>query len=185
MRMRNLLVLSCLALAPLSASAQVPAAVDPYDAAVAASRKLKDGAPATLETLRTMPVELAGVTKVTGYAGEVPNSIREPGLAATLAVKRAYWTGHAHALGARLASLAVHEQAQRRDALRAGLELAPISDSFRILRGMIVDAEKDAVTGHLGRVEAVLADIAADEKGEDGGQALIDRKVALFEKLRR
>lgn len=184
--MRKLLVLSCLTLAPLSASAQLAAKpVDAYDAAVAAARKLKDAAPATLETLRAMPVEFAGITKVAGYAGEVPNTIHEPDLAATLAAKRAYWAGHARALGRRLADLGGDELRHEFHIQPRG-ETRALAEAFRrSRRSMLAQAEKDAVIAALGRVESVLADIAADEKGEDSGQALIDRKLALFEKLKR
>lgn len=187
--MRTLLALSLLV--PLTASAQVvapapAAAVDPYDAAMGASQKLKDLASESLERLRAMPVEFAGVTKVLGYAGEVPNSHRIPDLAPTLAAKKAYWSAHARALGARLSVLQAEEAAQRQRVLSEGWRPGAFGDSLKHARaGFLLGAEKNAVAAALARVEAVLADIAADEKGADSGQALIDRKIVLFETLRR
>jgi hypothetical protein len=191
--MRKLLVLSSLILAPLSAPAQAPAAAqqpDEYGAAVAASLKIKAGAPGTLRQLREMPVEFAGVTKVIGYADEVgARYFAEPDASAALAHKKAYWRAHARTLGRRLATLGgdelnrqyhIHAQGERPWRART------FGDSIAGARqALMAQAEKNALIAHLGRVESVLADIEADEKGADSGQALIDRKTVLFERLAR
>lgn len=192
--MRTSFVLSAaLLLSPLRASAQVRAASqqsDEYGAAVAASLKIKTDAPGTLRQLREMPVEFAGVTKVIGYADEVgARFYAEQDASGALARKKAYWGAHARALGRRLAAIGGDElsrdykiQANGEGRWRA----RTFGDSLAGARQTLMqEAEKNALIAHLGRVEAVLADIAADEKGADSGQALLDRKIVLFERLGR
>lgn len=189
--MRTSFVLSAaLLLSPLCASAQVRAATqqsDEYGAAVAASQKIKTHAPETLRQLREMPVEFAGVTKVIGYADEVgARYFSASDASGALAHKKAYWRAHARALGSRLAAVTAQEASERQRVDREGWRPGTFGDSLKHARtGLLLGAEKDALAKHLGRVEAVLADIAADEAGADSGQALIDRKVVLFETLAR
>jgi hypothetical protein len=191
--MRTFLVFSSLLLAPLSASAQASAGAqqpDEYGAAVAASLRVKSGAPGVLKELRAVPVEAAGILKVMGYADETgARFYAQPDAAAALAHKRAYWGAHARVLGRRLATLGgdelnrqfhVHPQGEGRWRART------FGDSLAGARqALLEEAEKNALIAHLSRVEAVLADIAADEAGADSGQALIDRKRVLFERLAR
>lgn len=190
--MRNLLLLSCLCLTPAAvfASGGAPATADPLDAALAASAKIKTTAPGLKESLRTMPVEFAMVAKLAGYADEVGAVFyaRED-VAGALAHKKAYWSAHAKALGRRLGELAGddltrnnHIQAHGDGRWRPntfGESLAGARQS------LLAQAERNAVVAALGRVEAVLSDIEADMKGADSGQALLDRKNALMERLSR
>ena len=190
--MRNLLLLSCLCLAPTTALANAAAAatVDPLDAALAASAKIKATAADLKETLRDLPVEFAAVTKLAGYAGEVGATFyaRED-VAGALAHKKAYWGAHAKALGRRLGELAGDELSRNYRIQPHGegrWRPSTFGDSLAGVRqSLLAQAERDAVVAALGRVEAVLADIEADLQGKDSGQALLDRKKALAERLSR
>lgn len=182
---------------PTRIAAAAPAPADEYADALAASRKVKDAAPATLSQLRRVPVEFAKVTWVVGYADELGAPCfrgRLEDAQAAIAHKKAYWQVHARALGRRLDEIAAEKAAQSRSYRERMNDLGDgsfdrrlgLHESARMIQSdLALDGEKLAVTAALSRVEAVLADIAADEKGADSGQALIDRKVALFETLRR
>ena len=190
--MRNLLLLSSLCLTPALALASGGAqtAANPLDAALAASAKIKTTAPSLKESLRSMPVEFAQISKLAGYAEEVGAVFyARADVAGALAHKKAYWSAHAKALGRRLGELAG-------DDLSRDYRIQPHGDGrwrpntfgdslAGVRQSLLAQAERDAVVAALGRVEAVLADVEADLKGEDSGQALLDRKKVLVERLSR
>lgn len=175
---------------PTRVAVTAPAPANDYSAALDAARKLKEAAAESRVRARSMPVEFAPVLRAAGYAGELPEALRSD-LAAAAAFKRTYWTQHRHALGKRLGEIAAEEGRQRWDHIdnlgdsSFDRRLALQEGARMFQQNLLLHAEKNAVSGALGRVEAVLADIEADASGRDSGQALIDRKIVLFERLAR
>lgn len=159
----------------------------------AAAARLRSGASEAAVRVQSVPVEFAPILRVMGYAGEVA-----PGLdvdpAAALSFKASYWSRQRAALVRRAAALAARERTDRED---SDSRVRALGDS-RFDRGLALEevvraseesahrqSERQEIESSLRRIDAVLADIKADQAGADDGQGLIARKAALMRRLSR
>ncbi|MDE2292204.1 MAG: hypothetical protein KGL53_08985 [Elusimicrobia bacterium] len=197
------LALAAVMLTGAAAHAAEPG-VDPvtarYDEASASIKAAASSADRTLAVLDGVPLEMAGVLVTVPYGDEPLQAVAGPTpaqVAATISMKRAYWTSIKKALDKEAVQLAADEASIRMRQSRVdALSSASLDRRLSLIQSMSLTSEKVGdevmfrqVERQQGLVTSVLADVEADaafvSKPRDPGaaQALIARKRAVFTTL--